>query len=426
MVARWDAAGLQEGSGPSRLDVVNPDGSDVASASRPESRMRGRAGPYWSPDGTLIAFTAGRGGVASARDRRSGRNAAPRVRLRSSRRLEPPRSGGRTMRTHYGRWLALAAVLTLGACTSAREADAPAPAVPVSSTSSVTAPSDAATPTPGTEGSAFPIEAFADISEDPVSKKEAAEFQAILDDMASFDGAGMSATVMTADGTWSGATGSADGVRDVRVDSQFGIASITKSVIAAQVMQMVEAGELSLDAPATDYLPANFDFDTNGATIRQLLEMHAGIPDWYTEDMEERVATHRRRDWEPAEVLALVGPDRAPADEEFVYADTNYTLLGLVIEHVRGRPLVDVLRHGVLRVDGTERLVYQPDEAPTATDGHAGRRVTGRAREGRRLPPIPLRCELGRSRGRHRVGLDRRSHAGGVRSAPARSFRRPR
>ena len=90
----------------------------------------------------------------------------------------------------------------------------------------------------------------------------------------------MSATVMTADGTWSGATGSADGVRDVRVDSQFGIASITKSVIAAQVMQMVEAGELSLDAPATDYLPANFDFDTNGATIRQLLEhvlRHPGL-----------------------------------------------------------------------------------------------------------------------------------------------------
>lgn len=78
----------------------------------------------------------------------------------------------------------------------------------------------------------------------------------------------MSATVMTADGTWSGATGSADGVRDVQVDSQFGIGCITKSVIAAQVMQMVEAGELSLDDPASKYLPRDLDFDTNGATIR--------------------------------------------------------------------------------------------------------------------------------------------------------------
>ena len=101
----------------------------------------------------------------------------------------------------------------------------------------------------------------------------------------------MSATVMTADGTWSGATGKADGVRDVRVDSQFGIASVTKSVVAAQVMQMVEAGELSLDDPASDYLPPDFDFDTNGATIRQLLGTRAGIPDWSGDDDGGRMAT---------------------------------------------------------------------------------------------------------------------------------------
>jgi D-alanyl-D-alanine carboxypeptidase len=258
----------------------------------------------------------------------------------------------------FGRVSAFALVVSLVGCTSNPDDATTTPSVepsvaPVSS------------PSPTEETPAFPIEAFGDINEDPVSEQEAVEFQAILTDMAAFNGAGMSATVMTANGTWSGATGSADGVREVRVDSQFGIASVTKSVIAAQVMQMVEAGELSLDAPASDYLPANFDFDTNGATIRQLLEMRAGIPDWYGEDMEERLATHRRRDWTAAEVLALVGPDRTPADEEFLYTDTNYTLLGLVIEHVRGRPLVDVLRHGVLRVDGTERLVYQPDEAPT-------------------------------------------------------------
>ena len=45
-------------------------------------------------------------------------------------------------------------------------------------------------------------------------------------------------------------------------------------------MQTVEAGEVSLDAHATDYLPADFAFDTNGATIRQLLSHRSGIPDW--------------------------------------------------------------------------------------------------------------------------------------------------
>ncbi len=260
--------------------------------------------------------------------------------------------------TDRGRVSALALMLALAACTPTSGGTETTPSVEPTA-SSVPSPS------PTEQAETFPTAAFADISEDPVSERKAAGFQAILTDMAAFNGAGMAATVMTADGTWSGATGSADGVRDVRVDSQFGIASITKSVIAAQVMQMVEAGELSLDAPATDYLPANFDFDTNAATIRQLLDMYSGIPDWYSDEMEMRVSMHRRRDWTTDEILALVPRHRAPVDETFEYADTNYNLLGLVIEHVRGRPLVDVLRHGVLRVDGTERLVYQPDEAPT-------------------------------------------------------------
>ncbi|MGB7806727.1 MAG: serine hydrolase, partial [Actinomycetota bacterium] len=226
------------------------------------------------------------------------------------------RQGGRCT-IHRGPTAALAALLVLGACTSAGEA----PTAPGSSASGVTTPGEASPSV--TESPPFPIEAFADISEGQVSNARAAEFQAILDDIASLNGAGMSATVMTADGTWNGATGSADGVRDVRADSQFGIASITKSVIAAQVMQMVETGELSLDAPATDYLPKDFDFDTNGSTIRQLLDMYSGIPDWYGDKMKARVAAHRRRDWTTDEVLATVDPDRVPVDTEFIYADTN-------------------------------------------------------------------------------------------------------
>ena len=260
------------------------------------------------------------------------------------------------MSAHRGRVLALALVVALAGCTSGND-DAP-------TESSVEASeSPAASASASVSAAAFPIAAFADISEEPVSEEAAAEFKAALRDIA--DGAGMSATVMSADGTWSGAVGKADGVRDVRVDDQFGIASVTKSLIAAQVMQMVEAGELALDDLAVDHLPPDLDFDTNGATIRQLLGMHSGIPDWYGDEMEESVASDRRRLWKPADVLELVGPGRAPAGEEFLYSDTNYTLLGLVIEQVRGRPVAEVLRDGVLGIDGIERLVYQPDEAPT-------------------------------------------------------------
>jgi D-alanyl-D-alanine carboxypeptidase len=190
----------------------------------------------------------------------------------------------------------------------------------------------------------------------------AANLQAILDDMAGETG--VSATVMTADGTWSGATGKADDARDMRVDDQFAIGSVTKSVVAAQVMQMIEAGELDLDDPAAEHLPPNVDFDTNGATIRQLLGMHSGIPD-YVDALWESLSSDRQQVWAPADLLELVDGARSPAGVTFEYSSTNYALLGLMIEQVQGRPVADVLRDGVLGIDGTERLIYQPEETPT-------------------------------------------------------------
>jgi D-alanyl-D-alanine carboxypeptidase len=259
------------------------------------------------------------------------------------------------MSNHHRHVLALALLVALAGC-------APTPDSTETKASVEPSESGIASSSPSEQAPAFPTEAFADISGDPVSERSAAEFQAILEDMAG--GAGMAATVMSPDGTWSGATGKANGVRDVRVDDQFAIASTTKSIVAAQVMQMVEEGELDLDDPATAHLPPDLDFDTNGATIRQLLNQRSGIPD-YQAELDDRLFAHRRRFWSPAEVLELAPTERAPAGEEFEYANINYVVLGLVIEQVRGRPLADVLRDGVLGIDGVERLIYQPDEKPT-------------------------------------------------------------
>ncbi len=216
------------------------------------------------------------------------------------------------------------------------------------------------TPLPTRSAAAFPIEAFAAITEDPVPTDLAAELQSILEGLAG--DAGVSATVMSARGTWSGATGKADGARDVTIDDQFSIASVTKAVTAAQVMLLVEAGELDLDDPAADHLPADLDFDMNGATIRHLLGHRSGIPD-YADKVD--FSADPLRFWTPAELLAEIPADRKPAGVESEYGNTNFVLLGLVIEEVTGRPMAEVLRDGALAIDGVERLIYQPDEVPT-------------------------------------------------------------
>lgn len=249
--------------------------------------------------------------------------------------------------------------------------------VPTTSTAATPAPSSteptaaaesaAASPTsePTEQPAAFPIETFATISEEPVTEQLAAKLQAALALHDVTGGGGMSATVMTAEGTWSGTTGTADGVRDLQVDDQFTIASITKSVVAAQVMPMVEAGELGLDDPVADHLPADLEFDTNGATIRQLLGHRSGLPDYYEVGPLEHIQTEYQRVWTQTELLKLVPTGRTLSGSTFSSAETNYLLLKLVIEHRRGHPLADVLRDGVLAIEGLDRLVQQPDESPT-------------------------------------------------------------
>ena len=248
-------------------------------------------------------------------------------------------------------------VLTVAACA------------PALGSNTVTAAPTTGTPTPSTEPTGrvtmIPVARFAAISEDPVSEGSAAKLQAALAQHDVTGGGGMSATVMTPEGTWSGTTGKADGVRDLQVDDQFSIASITKSVVAAQVMLMVEAGELALDDPVADHLPKELQFDTNGATIRQLLGHRSGLPDYYELGPLETIQSDAQRTYSTSELLALVPAERTPPGSNFNYAETNYLLLKVMIEHLRGRPLPEVVRDGALAIDGLERLAYQPAERPT-------------------------------------------------------------
>lgn len=281
----------------------------------------------------------------------------------------------------------LCASVVIAGCSGAAPSTVPTALISPSPNGSA-APSTTPRPTVTGAATAFPTGVFAAISEAPVHADLARELQTILKRVAGV--AGVSATVMSAHGMWSGATGTADGTRAVTVDTQFSIASTTKSVTAAQVMLLVEAGNLRLDDLAADHLPTDLDFDTNGATIRQLLDHHSGIPD-YVDPIRPQMDAEPLRFLTPAELLAVVPDERTTAGTTFAYANVNYLLLGLVVEQVTGRRYADVLRDGALNIDGVERLIYQPDERPTAPiafDG--GRSADWFTSMGEFLPSVAL------------------------------------
>jgi len=271
------------------------------------------------------------------------------------------------MRTHSRRLsAAFTLVIALAGCASTTSGTQTTASVEPS-VSVEPAVSAVASASSSESAAGFPTAVFAGLGEEPVSDALAAELQEVLE--MSANGDGLTATLITTEGTWNGATGFAAGDRAMVPNDQMSIASITKTVVAAQVMQLVEAGELSLDDLAADRLPPDLEFDTNGATIADLLSMRSGISEYFADEDElvDALTSDPLHVWTLEEKLATVDPERGPVgpEREWEYIGTNYLLLGLTIEAVTGQSVAEVLRSGVLSGDGYERLIYQPDERPT-------------------------------------------------------------
>ena len=142
------------------------------------------------------------------------------------------------------------------------------------------------------------------------------------------------------------------------------IASITKTFVAAEVMRLAGAGLVDLDAPVTDYV--SVPFDTEGATVRQVLGMRSGFPLDPVEAIVESAAEDLDRSWTIAESIALADADGPRQDSlgEFDYNNLNYWVLGQMIEQVTGEPLADSLTRDLIEPAGLDRVWVQDAQQP--------------------------------------------------------------
>ena len=165
-------------------------------------------------------------------------------------------------------------------------------------------------------------------------------------------------------GGWSGVAGDDGAGELVPIDAQFAIASITKTVVAAQVLALAEDGMIDLDAPLGDSLPPDLDIDTNDATVEEFLAMRSGLAQLSDEVLTSLLTEDPDRAITLEQVAPLLDdPVREPG-QVTEYNNLNYGLLGAAIAAVTGQPVSTALRSGVLAGDGLERLVYQDEERP--------------------------------------------------------------
>lgn len=157
---------------------------------------------------------------------------------------------------------------------------------------------------------------------------------------------------------WTGSRSSVDG-HAPDADTQYRIGSITKTFTAVLVMRLRDEGLLGLDDPLEKHLPGT---GVGEVTVAQLLGHSAGLsaetpPPWW-----ERTPGSTR-----PQLSDVLGDETAmhPAGRRHHYSNPGYTLLGSLVEAVRGVTWGEALRREILEPLGLERTSTQP-QAPHA------------------------------------------------------------
>jgi len=184
---------------------------------------------------------------------------------------------------------------------------------------------------------------------------------------------GIQAAVVFPDGRqWTGVAGVADlaAGRPLARDTPFAIASVSKTFVAAEVLLLVEAGQLSLGDTAARLLPKT---RVGGAaidpriTVRMLLDHTSGLGEYLTSTkLDAAVRADPLAVWTPDRALSYVGRAAGKPGTGYHYANTNYVLLGLIVERVTGRTLAQELRSRFFEPLGLSSASYQGAEPPAA------------------------------------------------------------
>jgi D-alanyl-D-alanine carboxypeptidase len=212
-----------------------------------------------------------------------------------------------------------------------------------------------------------------------------ATLQQLVDGIVAAGAPGAAALVRTGQATWQGASGLGDlrTRQPPRSTDRFRIGSVTKSFVATVVLQLVAEGRLRLDHSLQRWLPGVVPGGER-ITIRQLLNHTSGLYN-YTDDLlqpltakpaRQALQQMAARNFQPQELMAIAAshPPLFSPGTRFAYSNTNYILLGLVVERVTGDRLAVQLHQRILAP-----LKLADTELPDTHQGIRGPHVHGYA-----------------------------------------------
>ena len=158
----------------------------------------------------------------------------------------------------------------------------------------------------------------------------------------------------------------------MQVNNFMRIGSITKTFTATLILQLVDQGKLRLDDPVGTYQPEV----PNGAhiTIRELLNMTSGLFDYATDEgYNQALFADPYKVWNPNDLLAIAfkhPPYFAPG-KGWHYSNTNYILLGLIMQQLTHLPAEQAFQRSIFGPLGMHQTSLPPRTSSAIPDPHA-------------------------------------------------------
>ncbi|QXV66056.1 beta-lactamase family protein [Mucilaginibacter achroorhodeus] len=163
----------------------------------------------------------------------------------------------------------------------------------------------------------------------------------------------------------------------LKLSSQFELASVSKTMTGTAIMQLWERGKIKLDQDVRDFFP---DFPYEGVTIRLLLTHRSGMMNYvyFVDNIYRTQHLNQKKGLTNQEAMAMIAKYK-PArfnkpNASFLYNNSNFMVLGAIIEKVSGQTYADYMKENIFKPAGmTHTAVYSKavyDKIPVDVVGH--------------------------------------------------------
>ncbi|AZZ99289.1 serine hydrolase domain-containing protein [Pseudoalteromonas sp. R3] len=194
------------------------------------------------------------------------------------------------------------------------------------------------------------------------------DYQNLLDQVVEAGLTGVSVHIATPgwSSTYTSGLANKDTNEPLKPGHLFRIASNTKSFVSTLAHLMAQQGQIDLDNPINTYLPEEISNrlpNTSTIRVRHLLRHTSGLKDYLSvPQFWHKIKAEPNYDWQVTEMLNYIydEPAQFEVDSRFDYSNTNYLLLGIILDGLLGYDLAIAIRQQILEPLGmTETYYYQ-------------------------------------------------------------------